>query len=189
MIINFEGIDGVGKSTQIKLLAEFKKDAIVTKEPGGSLLGEKIRDIVLSGEKISKRAELFLFLADRSEHYDKILRQNRDKIILSDRSFVSGIAYAMANGEKFDDLLWLNKFALFDDLEAKFVFFKADLNLIKTRLKSRNTSDNIEARGLDFLLRVQDFMAIILRNLEAEVLEIDANLSIDEIQEKIRKFI
>lgn len=192
MLINFEGVDGAGKSTQINLLKEVYKDAIITKEPGGTELGLMIRNYLMSSaSKISQRAEIFLFLADRAEHYEKVLKPNYGNLILSDRSFVSGLAYAMANDDNLDikTLIELNKFALCSDFGDKFVFLKADENLIRQRLFSRGQSDDIENRGIEYLMRVQGFMSIILADLKFDVLEVDASLNPEVIQEKIRKFI
>ncbi|MBR2221675.1 MAG: dTMP kinase [Campylobacter sp.] len=192
MLINFEGVDGVGKSTQINMLKEIYKDAIITKEPGGTELGLMIRNYLMSSaSKISQRAEIFLFLADRAEHYEKVLKPNYGNLILSDRSFVSGLAYAMANDDNLDikTLIELNKFALCSDFGDKFVFLKADENLIRQRLFSRGQNDDIESRGIEYLMRVQGFMSIILADLKFEVLEIDASLSPEIIHNKIRKFI
>lgn len=192
MLINFEGVDGAGKSTQINLLKEIYKDAIITKEPGGTELGLMIRNYLMSSaSKISQRAEIFLFLADRAEHYEKVLKPNYGNLILSDRSFVSGLAYAMANDDNLDikTLIELNKFALCSDFGDKFVFLKADENLIRQRLFSRGQNDDIESRGIEYLMRVQEFMSIILADLKFEVLEIDASLSPEIIHNKIRKFI
>lgn len=192
MLINFEGVDGAGKSTQINLLKEIYKDAIITKEPGGTELGLMIRNYLMSSaSKISQKAEIFLFLADRAEHYEKVLKPNYGNLILSDRSFVSGLAYAMANDDNLDikTLIELNKFALCSDFGDKFVFLKADENLIRQRLFSRGQNDDIESRGIEYLMRVQGFMSIILADLKFEVLEIDASLSPEIIHNKIRKFI
>ena len=92
MLVIFEGIDCVGKTTQINLLKEIYKDAIITKEPGGTKFGKKIRNLLLNGDEISKKAELFLFLADRNEHYEKVIKPNLNNLILSDRSLISGIS-------------------------------------------------------------------------------------------------
>lgn len=192
MLINFEGVDGVGKSTQINMLKEIYKDAIITKEPGGTELGLMIREYLINNaSKISQRAEIFLFLADRAEHYEKVLKPNYGNLILSDRSFVSGLAYAMANDDNLDikTLIELNKFALCSDFGDKFVFLKADENLIRQRLFSRGQNDDIENRGIEYLMRVQGFMSIILADLKFDVLEVDASLNPEVIQEKIRKFI
>ncbi len=102
MYILLEGIDGCGKSTQIELIKDRFPNIITTKEPAGTNLGVKIREILLNGEKVSKEAETLLFLADRAEHYNRILAPNRDKVIISDRGFISGIAYSLTNqGSKY----------------------------------------------------------------------------------------
>ena len=189
MLIYFEGIDGVGKSTQIAMLQAIRPDIIATKEPGGSELGERIREIVLNSANLSLRAEILLFLADRAEHYEKIIRPNQGKIIISDRGFVSGVAYALAKDPSLSaqELMNLNKFALNADLDAKFVFFKASRELIKKRLNSRGASDEIEKRGVEYLIRVQEIMSIILRDFEA--LQIDASDDVARIHDKIKEFL
>ncbi|WP_103637539.1 dTMP kinase [Campylobacter concisus] len=188
MYILFEGIDGVGKSTQIEILASKFSDAIVTKEPGGTQLGENLREILLSSSiKIGKRAEILLFLADRAEHFEKLVAPNLGKLILSDRGFISGIAYALANDENLDEnvLLELNKFALNDKFADKIIFFEASHELISSRLKNRGTSDKIEARGLEYLLKVQSLMKQILIKNGFETLFIDASKSIELISKEI----
>ena len=178
MYVLFEGIDGVGKSTQIEILASKFSDAIVTKEPGGTQLGENLREILL-------------FLADRAEHFEKLVKPNLGKLILSDRGFISGIAYALANDENLDEsvLLELNKFALNDKFADKIVFFEASRELISSRLKDRGTSDKIEARGLEYLLKVQSLMKQILIKNDFETLFIDASKSIELISKEIENFI
>ena len=185
MYVLFEGIDGVGKSTQIEILASKFSDAIVTKEPGGTKLGENLREILLSSSiKIGKRAEILLFLADRAEHFEKLVAPNLSRLILSDRGFISGLAYALANDENLDEnvLLKLNKFALHDK-------FAASHELISSRLKNRGTSDKIEARGLEYLLKVQSLMKQILIKNGFETLFIDASKSIELISKEIENFI
>lgn len=192
MYVLFEGIDGVGKSTQIQILSEFYPGAIVTKEPGGSKFGEFLREILLEGKfDLSRRAEALLFLADRAEHYAKIVAPNKDKIVLSDRGFISGVAYAMANDENADmsELIAFNKFALNGDTPDKIVLFIADEKLVKSRLKGREAIDSIEARGLKYLLKVQENMRIIAKACKIDTLIIDANEKIEIISRKIDEFI
>ncbi len=249
MLINLEGIDGAGKSTQIALLASTFKDAIITKEPGATPLGEQIRKIIL-GENlnISHQSEMFLFLADRAEHYEKIIKPNRDKIVFCDRSFVSGIAYAMTNlglnldeisrenlntnlsasiknpnanlvvnktdknvnphnkttvnldfnqaqiWQKFQMLINLNKIALQNDFNAKFVFLKIDEASLISRLKIRTKeqdikADTIEKRGISYLLKVQKNIENVIEILGLNALKIDANLDKNEILNQIKEFI
>ena len=190
MYVIFEGIDGAGKSTQIARLAAAYPQAIVTKEPGGTKLGENLREILLKENYLDKRAEILLFLADRAEHFGKIIKPNLDKMILSDRGFVSGMAYALAGGNfSFEELLSLNKFALQGNFPQKIVFFKADESTLRSRLNSRAQMDGIEARGFGYLLKVQDAMEEILQKLDARYVTIDAAWDEEKITNLIKEFI
>ena len=190
MYILFEGTDGVGKSTQIARLAAAYPQAIVTKEPGGTKLGENLREILLKENDLDKRAEILLFLADRAEHFGKIIKPNLDKMILSDRGFVSGMAYALAGGNfSFEELLNLNKFALQGNFPQKIVFFKADENTLRSRLNSRAQMDGIEARGFGYLLKVQDAMEEILQKLGVRYVTIGAAWDEEKITNLIKEFI
>ena len=190
MYILFEGIDGAGKSTQIARLAAAYPQAIVTKEPGGTKLGENLREILLKENDLDKRAEILLFLADRTEHFGKIIKPNSNKMILSDRGFVSGMAYALAGGNfSFEELLNLNKFALQGNFPQKIVFFKADESTLRSRLGLRAQMDGIEARGFEYLLRVQDAMEEILQKLDVRYVTIDAAMDEEKITNLIKEFI
>lgn len=190
MYILFEGIDGAGKSTQIARLAAAYPQAIVTKEPGGTKLGENLREILLKENDLDKRAEILLFLADRAEHFGKIIKPNSNKMILSDRGFVSGMAYALAGGNfSFEELLNLNKFALQGNFPQKIVFFKADESTLRSRLGLRAQMDGIEARGFAYLLRVQDAMEEILQKLDVRYVTIDAAMDEEKITNLIKEFI
>nr|WP_314091820.1 dTMP kinase [uncultured Campylobacter sp.] len=190
MYILFEGIDGAGKSTQIARLAAAYPQAIVTKEPGGTKLGENLREILLKENDLDKRTEILLFLADRAEHFGKIIKPNSNKMILSDRGFVSGMAYALAGGNfSFEELLNLNEFALQGNFPQKIVFFKADESTLRSRLNSRAQMDGIEARGFAYLLRVQDAMEEILQKLGVRYVTIGAALDEEKITNLIKEFI
>ena len=190
MYILFEGIDGAGKSTQIARLAAAYPQAIVTKEPGGTKVGENLREILLKENDLDKRAEILLFLADRAEHFGKIIKPNSNKMILSDRGFVSGMAYALAGGNfSFEELLSLNKFALQGNFPQKIVFFKADESTLRSRLNSRAQIDGIEARGFGYLLKVQDAMEEILQKLGVRYVTIDAAWDEEKITNLIKEFI
>ena len=92
MYVVLEGIDTTGKSTQIELLKSRYKDAIFTKEPSDSECGNLIREIALY-EALDNTAQALLFMIDRAKHTQEIIYPNKDKLIISDRSFISGIAY------------------------------------------------------------------------------------------------
>jgi len=189
MYILFEGIDTCGKSTQIALIKEQHPEVLVTKEPGGTEFGVKAREILLDGRLNSKRAELLLFLADRAEHYHTIIKPNSDRLILSDRGFISGISYALANGEfDMDMLLELNMFALEDRVPDKVVLFLTDLETLKSRAGAKEL-DGIELRGFEYLLAVQEYMRDIVIKLNIPHLFIDATESIEDINSNILEYI
>ncbi len=185
MYILFEGIDTCGKSTQIDKIALKYPNAIITKEPGGTSFGKEARKLLLDGDIKSKRAELLLFLADRAEHYEEIIYPNRNRVILSDRGFISGIGYALSNGEvSLEELIALNHFAIKGDWPDRVIFFETDKDTLKRRLEAKST-DKIELRGIDYLLSVQDNMKKVLTKVGIEYLKIDARESIDNIHKKI----
>ena len=188
MYIIFEGIDTCGKTTQIELLAKEFEDVVITREPGGTDFGKKAREILLSNSLSSKRAELLLFLADRAEHYTQIVKPNRDKLILSDRGFLSGIGYALANGDfEFDYLIELNRFALEDSFPDLIVFFETNLETLTKRTQSEDKSlDGIELRGLEYLMSVQKYMRQSLDRLDIPYILIDATKDIESIYSKIK---
>ena len=189
MYIAFEGIDTVGKSTQIERLAKIFPDAIVTKEPGGTPLGKKIRKIVLKEGGIRPRSEILLFLADRAEHTESLIRPNLDEMILSDRSFISGIAYAHVHEKiEIEKLLELNRFATDSIFPDRIVLFTIDEITLKSRLDSK-TSDVIEDRGINYMMKVQQVMINIVESLGINHIKIDAKLPMDEITQKIINFI
>lgn len=190
MYLVFEGVDGVGKSTQANLLQNTLKNVIRTQEPGATKLGESLREILLGKTQICNLAEFFLFLADRAEHIEKVIKPNLDKIIISDRSLISGMAYARANDEslELEFLINLNKFSTQDILPDKVVLFEATKELLSQRLAARKL-DKIEQRGIEFLLKVQENMYNFTQLLNIPTLKINASESIDLIHTKIKGFL
>jgi dTMP kinase len=189
MYILFEGIDTCGKSTQIDLIAQKHPEVIVTHEPGGTAFGKKAREILLSDSLASKRAELLLFLADRAEHYQEVIFPNQDKLIFSDRGFLSGIGYALANGDfDFDELVSLNRFALEGHFPDKVILFLTDMETLKART-SEKILDGIELRGLEYLLNVQEHMKQSILKLGIPHLFIDATDDIESIHQTILTYL
>jgi dTMP kinase len=189
MYILFEGIDTCGKSTQIELLAKKFDDIIITKEPGGTPFGSKAREILLADSLASKRAELLLFLADRAEHYKEVIEPNKDKIVISDRGFLSGIGYALANGDfDFEELVRLNRFALNGHFPDKIILFITNMKTLQQRT-SQKELDGIELRGLEYLINVQNKMHESLQKLDIDYLEVDATESIETIHQKILSYL
>ena len=185
MYIAIEGIDTAGKSTQIAALKNHFPNAIITKEPGATEIGKEIRKIVLSGKTKSKRAEFLLFLADRAEHMQEVIEPNLHKMIISDRSAVSGIAYALIQGSiDTKNLITLNNFAT-NKIYPKKVFL---LRLTKEELEfrlSQKELDGIELRGSEYLLQIQENIKKASQLLGVTLVEIDATKPINEITKEI----
>ena len=187
MFISFEGIDKVGKSTQISLLVDYLKErsyqVVQTCEPGGTRLGKEIERILLehSIEQISDTAELFLYLADRSEHVNKVIKPalKKDKIVISDRFADASIAYQGYGREL--DIHWIEKLnkratqGICPELT-----FLLDINpeLAKKRSKEK---DRIENEEIAFHQRVRQGYLEIARAHPNRVKIINGEESIEAI--------
>ena len=189
MYIVIEGIDTAGKSTQLDILQKTYKDAIFTKEPGGTKIGLKLRQMVLNGEAKSKIAEMFLFLADRAEHIEECIKNNLNKTIISDRSMISGISYASSTSSlDLNILTSLNLIATNNILPSHIIILELSKEELINRL-SKKKHDAIEARGIEYLLNIQSKMKETVHLLNLNYISINASLSIEEISKKIEGFI
>jgi dTMP kinase len=187
--IIFEGIDTTGKSTQIQLLRETLRDVVTTREPGGSRFGKDIREILLQGELNSSVAETFLFLADRAEHRKVVIEPNlkRGRLVVSDRGFISGIAYSLANGEEnLDRLIELNRYAMAGIFPTLVIFFEIGERELVNRLKREGREiDRVEKRGVEYMLSVQRYMKIVIERVNLKSKKIDASNSIESVHKEI----
>lgn len=190
MYIALEGIDTCGKSTQIKYLKDKYSQAIITREPGGSVLGTHIRELILKEQSLGQTAcmdfktEFLLFLADRAEHTAKVIKPNQDKLIISDRSLISGIAYAK-------DILQAKEFNLFateNILPDLVIILKLDEKTLRYRL-GQKPNDAIEQRGVQYLLDIQKNIENITKDLKCDLEIIDASNSIESIHNTISNLI
>ena len=181
-----EGIDTAGKSTQLELLKKKFPNAIFTKEPGGTPLGIKLRSMALNGEAKSEIAEMFLFLADRAEHIEELIKANQTNFIISDRSMISGIAYA--NQLEINKLIELNLIATSNNLPSHVILLELTPEELKFRL-SQKQNDSIELRGIDYLINIQNRMKEAIIKLNINHIFIDASLKIEEIEKIIEDFI
>ncbi len=170
--IVFEGPDGSGKSTQVELLHNQLTcdgySCIITQEPGGTKEGKSMRDIILNPElSISSKTELFLFLADRSEHVHKIIQPalKEGKVVICSRYFYStlvyqGIARKVAS---LDFLKMINLFAV-NDIVPNIVFYLdvvPELGLTQakdssSKVKGYSGGDRIEREGTNFQKKVRE---------------------------------
>jgi dTMP kinase len=186
MYIAIEGIDTAGKSTQIELLKEKYNNAVFIREPGETNIGKQLREIIFT-QNISKKTELFLFLADRSETIETIIKPNKNKMIISDRSLISGIAYGL-EFFNLEDLAHFNAFATDKIYPDLVIILKLNRNTLEKRL-SQKSHDNIEKRGVDYLLSIQDNLIYTCEYLNINTLIIDASLTIEEIHKRIINYV
>ncbi|QQW65282.1 dTMP kinase [Helicobacter pylori] len=187
MYVALEGVDGAGKSTQVELLKNRFKNALVTKEPGGTRMGEHLRHIALN-ENISELARAFLFLSDRAEHTESVIKPalKEKKLIISDRSLISGMAYSQFSS------LELNLLATQSVLPDKIILLLIDKEGLKRRL-SLKSLDKIENQGTEKLLTIQQKLKTHAHALKekfgCEVLELDAQKSVGDLHRQIVAFI
>lgn len=185
MYIAFEGIDTCGKTTQIQMLKPLFPNAIFTKEPGGSAIGLKIREMILENQNLDINAEFFLFLADRAQHIKEVILPHQDKMVISDRSLISGIAYAQ---DKIKYAWEYNIAAVQNFLPQKIILFKIDRETLEARLMGKS-HDSIEQRGIDYLLRIQDNLYDVATKMEKPLLLLEAKESREALHQKIVDFI
>ena len=160
VFITFEGADGCGKTTQIKLLDEYLKNkgykTLVTREPGAKGLGEKLREILLNYDgEVSSTCESFLFLADRAQHVDCIIKPALENgtIVLCDRHIDSTVAYqGYGRGLNLEQIKKLNNIAtsgLKPDLTLVF-----DVDIETSSARVGDNKDRMESAGKEFFERV-----------------------------------
>jgi dTMP kinase len=162
MIIVIEGLDGSGKTTQVRLLADHLRgkgqEIIVVEEPGTTGIGQKIRDILLGREnKIAPLAELFLYEASRAQLVQEVLRPAlaAGKIAIADRFALSSLAYqGYGRGVSLEVVRELNRIAT-DGLEPDLVFL-LDIPPEEGLERKRKTPDRMESGTLDFYRRVRE---------------------------------
>jgi len=197
IFITFEGIDGCGKSTQCELLKDYLegigKEFIFVREPGGTVIGERIREILLDKKntQMTSRAELLLFEAARAQITEEVIKPalEQGKIVLCDRFFDSSSAYqGMARGMGMDFVASLNMAAT-GGLKPDITFF-FDITVeeaLARRGKRGEASDRIELAGIKFQEDVRKGYLQIAEESDGRVVTIDATQGIEEIFEQIKK--
>ncbi len=195
LFITFEGIDGSGKSTQFNMLKEYLEqkgvDYIVVREPGGTTIGEKIREILLNkkNDKMVSRAELLLFEAARAQIVEEKIKPSLEAgtTVLCDRFFDSAIAYqGYARDLGLDRVMDLNMYAT-DGLEPDVTFLinVTPEEALRRRGVRGEADDRMEALGMGFQAKVANgYLEAAKRYSRIKV--IDGHRTPDEIFEDIK---
>lgn len=195
LFITFEGADGCGKTTQMNLLAEYLKnqgyEVVLTREPGGKGLGEKIREILLNYDgEVSDRCESFLFLADRAQNIDTIVNPavNSGKIVLCDRHTDSSVAYqGYGRGLDIERINLLNNLATNGRKpDLTFVF---DIDTETSMKRVGKEKDRMESAGLEFHKKVHNGYLEIAKKEPERIKVIDATKSIEEIHQEVLSYL
>lgn len=188
--ITIEGTDGAGKTTQINLLKlELEKmgyDIIITREPGGTPIGEKIRSIILDGAntQIDNATEILLYAASRAQHVvEKIIPALRaEKIVICDRFADSTIVYqSFARGIDRKFVEKINTFAV-SGLEPDItLFFDISPENGMERKKKSKKLDRIESEDMEFHKRVYNGYKSLCREFPERIVPIDAQKSVEDV--------
>ena len=159
MFVTFEGVDGSGKTTQAELLAAHLSgqggEVVATREPGGTPLGERVRELLLEGEPVSAWTEAALFAAARAELVERVIRPalERGADVVCDRYLDSSLAYqGIARGLGVERVLELNLYVIGGVLPDRTFVLSLDPQSAEKRLGSRR--DRIEREGSGFLAEV-----------------------------------
>ena len=189
MFITFEGPDGSGKSTIIQkvydYLIENNNDVIKTREPGGSPIAEKIRNLILDTEntKMGYRTEALLYAASRAQHVEETILPalNENKIVLCDRFLISSLAYqGVGRDLGIENVRKINEFAINGVFPDFVLFFDVDPITTLKRKSSLDTADRLEKEGNNFHERVYNGYKEIL-NSEKNIEIIDATQSVEDV--------
>ena len=195
MLIAFEGIDGSGKTTQAELLSKRLNGEgisnVILREPGGTPLGEGVRELLLhrSDLKVSPIAEFLLFSASRSQlTHEKILPALRGgKAVIIDRYFYSSIAYqGFGRGIPVSEIKTVNHFATQNVIPDVVFLFTLDLKTAFERMASSGrAADRMEKGESEFFHRVIDGFAYCAKEEPDKFVTVDGRESIDNLSEKI----
>jgi dTMP kinase len=196
-LISFEGSEGSGKSTQISLLAahlqKTGKEVVTTREPGGTEIGEQIRNIIVhnsKGDEMCPETELLLFTAARAQVVREIIVPAliAGQYVLSDRYLDSstvyqGIARNLAAGPVAD----INRFAIGNVMPDVTVIIDVPTEVSISRLKQRTTDlpDRMERENIDFYNKVREGYLLLAKNMPDRVILVDGTKSVAQVAKTI----
>lgn len=195
LFITLEGADGCGKTTQLNLLKEYLTsrgyEIVVTREPGGKGLGEKLREILLNYDgEVSDRCEAFLYLADRAQNVDTIIKPaiNSGKIVLCDRHTDSSVAYqGYGREQNIDNINMLNELAVNGVHPDLTIVFDIDTETSMARVGAEK--DRLESAGIEFHKRVRNGYLEIAKKNPQRIKVVDASQTIEDVQRDVIKII
>jgi len=198
--ITFEGIDGCGKTTQLRLLASELRvrglEIVTTREPGGTRLGQRLRAALLDvDEQVDPLAELLVFAADRAQHVRAVLLPTLagDRVVLSDRYADATVAYqGYGRGfkpELIKEIVELATGGLRPDLTLLFDLSVAESAVRTRRRVAKKTSDRLDSEDAEFHTRVRNAYVEMAKAEPARFRVIDARGSVQQTHEAVMKIV
>ena len=194
LFISIEGPDGSGKSTQIENIKKFFEDKnieiVFTREPGGTPIGERIREIILDNafNEMDSMTEAMLYAASRAQHVAEVIRPaiEAGKVVVCDRFVDSSLAYQGYGRNLGDAVSVINSYAVGECMPDVTFLMKLDPNVGKHRIEeNRDNQDRLEHEKLTFHNRVYKGYLELEKMYPERIIGIDASLGIDEIKEEI----
>lgn len=197
--LTLEGGDYSGKSSQIQhirsCLEERGIPVVVTREPGGTPLGKKLRRLILHdpiAEQADPMAEMLLMAADRAEHVAKVIKPAlaAGYVVVSDRFIDSSVAYqGYGLGLSIQHILKINSIAAGDLKPDLTILFDVPVDVQRERARNDGSSDRIESRSNDFFERVRQGYLQIARNEPHRFEVVDGTLSPGEVQRRVIRIV
>ncbi|NMA04517.1 MAG: dTMP kinase [Clostridiales bacterium] len=194
IFITLEGLDGSGKSTQALYIKDFLEErgyeVLLTREPGGTEIGEKIRQILLDkkNKEMSAITEALLYAASRAQHVEQVIVPALEdgKIVLCDRFIDSSIAYQGKGRELgLEAVMDINKFATCGLVPDITILLDMDPEASLNRIKTVKGTDRLEQEKLDFHRRVYEGYRDLANMYPDRIRVIDANKTVGEIGREI----
>jgi dTMP kinase len=190
MFVTFEGLDGSGKTTQAELLRRRletgEQEVVATREPGGTELGEGIRDLVLHGGHVVPWAEALLYAASRAQHVEEVIRPALDRgaAVVCDRYVDSSVAYqGGARGLGIDRVLELNLTAVGGLMPDRTFLLQLDPESVRTRLGSEH--DRIEREDAGFHTRAAEAYRELAARFPERIVVLDGSRPAEELAEEV----
>jgi dTMP kinase len=196
-LISFEGSEGSGKSTQIARLAarlqEMHRDVVTVREPGGTEIGEQIRNIIVHnsrGDEMCAETELLLFAASRAQLVREVIAPAllRGSVVLSDRFLDSSTVYqGVARNLSLDPVNQINHFAVgtvMPDLTIV-IDVPTDVSLQRIRQRASDLPDRMERENIDFYTKVREGYLVLARGMPERFVVVDGTQSVETIEHAI----
>ena len=190
--ITLEGVDGAGKTTHIEFIKNYLSDLninyVMTREPGGTALGEKLRDILLHDE-MNPQTETMLMFAARNEHIDKVIRPNLMKgvVVISDRFTDATYAYQAGGKGVKDEKIDILKKWVQEDLRPDLTFlFDLSVEVSIERLNKTRKLDKFEREDKSFHKKIREKYLTLVEASPERFCVLNSEASIEKIQNQIK---